>query len=188
MPPKVKVTKEKIVETAIALVRQSGAASVNARSLASALNCSTQPIFSNFTTMEELQEAMVAAAYALYFGFLQSEAESGAYPTYKAFGMAYIRFAEEEKELFKLLFMRDRGGAPRVSTVDFEASVAMITEANGMTREQAERMHFEMWACVHGLATMLATSFMTLDREEISGMLSDIYQGLKMRHAKEAEE
>ena len=32
----------------------------------------------------------------------------GKYPPYKASGMAYIRFAKEEKELFKLLFMRDR--------------------------------------------------------------------------------
>ena len=187
MPPKVKVTKEKILETAIALVRQSGAASVNARSLASALNCSTQPIFSNFATMEELQDAMVVAAYDLYLAFLQSEAERGTYLPYKAFGMAYVRFAEEERELFKLLFMRDRRGAARVPTTDFEASVAMIMEANGIAREKAERMHFEMWACVHGIATMLATSFMSLGREEISGMLTDVYQGLRARHGKEAE-
>ena len=185
MPPKVKITKEGILETAIELLRQNGEGSVNARSLASALNCSTQPIFSNFATMEELQEAMVATAYDQYLAFLQKEAESGTYPAYKAFGMAYIRFAEEEKELFRLLFMRDRGGAPRASTPDFEASVDMIMRANGISRPKAERMHFEMWAYVHGIATMLATSFVPLGREEISEMLTDVYQGLCARHAGE---
>ena len=34
----------------------------------------------------------------------------GKYPPYKASGIAYIQFAKEEKELFKLLFMRDRTG------------------------------------------------------------------------------
>ena len=33
---------------------------------------------------------------------------------YKAFGMAYIRFAKEESELFKLLYMRNRSGEPPV--------------------------------------------------------------------------
>ena len=32
------------------------------------------------------------------------------YPPYKAMGMGYIRFAAEERELFRLLFMRDRSG------------------------------------------------------------------------------
>ena len=186
MPPKVKITKEGILETAIELLRQNGEGSVNARSLASALNCSTQPIFSNFATMEELQEAMVATAYGHYLAFLEKEAENSAYPTYKAFGMAYIRFAEEEKELFRLLFMRDRGGAPRTSTPDFEASVEMIMKANGVCRQTAEKMHLEMWACVHGIATMLATSFVPLGQEEISEMLTDVYQGLRARHAEEA--
>ena len=185
MPPKVKVTKNSIIEAALAMLRANGEASVNARSLAATLGCSTQPIFSNFATMEELQTAVMTAAYELYLTFLQREAESGAYPPYKAFGMAYIRFAEEEKELFKRLFMCDRGGAERTPTADFEASVDMIMKANGLSRERAERMHFEMWVSVHGIATMMATSFLTMERERISEILTDIYQGLRIRHVGE---
>ncbi|MBR2621769.1 MAG: TetR/AcrR family transcriptional regulator [Clostridia bacterium] len=185
MPPKVKIVKEDIVRTAVELVRSDGQQSVNARSIAAALNCSTQPIFSNFSTMDDLQAAVAAAAYDCYLDFLKSEAESGKYPQYKSFGMAYIRFAEEEKELFKLLFMCDRKGKELTPTPDFEASVEIIMQANGLTRERAERMHLEMWACVHGIATMLATSFLTLDRELISDMLTDIYQGIRARHISE---
>ena len=108
MPPKVKISKEEIVKTALDLVRESGEEALNARAIAAALNCSTQPIFSNFATMEDLQEAVSFAAYNHYLGFLKHEAERGEYPTYKSFGMAYIRFAKEEKELFKFLFMCDR--------------------------------------------------------------------------------
>ena len=59
MPPKVKVTKEEIINTAVDIVRNSGAQAVNARTVASALNCSTQPVFSNFATMEELRLAVI---------------------------------------------------------------------------------------------------------------------------------
>ena len=182
MPPKVRITKKNIIETALDLCRRNGASSVNARSIAEALGCSTQPIFSNFATMDALQNALLVAAYEHYLGFLQGEAQSGKYPQYKSFGMAYIRFAKEEKELFKLLFMRDRTGEDLSSSLDFEESVQMIMKANGVTEETARLMHLEMWSCVHGIGTMLATSFLSLDWELISDMLTDVYQGIRARH------
>ena len=182
MPPKVKITKGDIIDTALALVRKSSTAALNARSVAEALGCSTQPVFSNFKTMEQLLESVTLAAQELYLDFLRAEAERGKYPTYKAFGMAYIRFAREERELFKLLFMCDRGGEPGAPSQDFEDSVTMIMNANSIPREEAERMHIEMWVAVHGIATMFATSFLTLDWELVSEMLTDIYQGIRARH------
>lgn len=185
MPPKVKITKEDIIQTALELLRQNGDGAINARSIASALGCSTQPIFSNFSTMEELQKAALANAYELYLDFLKREVESGKYPQYKAFGMAYIRFAKEERELFKLLFMRDRTGEDMSPSLDFEASVQMIMKANGVSIEKARLMHMESWAFVHGIGTMLATSFLPLEWEIISDMLTDVYQGIRARHVSE---
>ena len=182
MPPKVRITKEDIIVTALDLLRENGDTAINARSIAAALNCSTQPIFSNFATMDELQNAVLKAAYDLYYDFLKREVESGKYPKYKSFGMAYIRFANEERELFKLLFMRDRTGDDMSPSSDFEESVQMIMNANGVTREKAMLMHMESWAFVHGIGTMLATSFLHLDWEFISDMLTDVYQGIRARH------
>ena len=110
MPPKVKTMKEAIVSTAVEIVREQGVQALNARAVAAVLGCSTQPIFSNFATMEELRLAVVYEADALYNDYIRREVESEEYPPYKASGMAYIRFAKEEKELFNLLFMRDRAG------------------------------------------------------------------------------
>ncbi len=182
MPPKVKISREDIIKTAVELVRAEGEQAINARGVASKLNCSTQPVFSNFVTMEELRQVVISTAYNRYLDFIKSEAESGKYPQYKSFGMAYIRFAKEEKELFKLLFMRDRTGEDTSLSPDFKASVEMIMKANGVTEEKAVLMHMEMWACVHGIATMLVTSFLSLELELISDMLTDVYQGIRERH------
>ena len=121
MPPKVRVTKENIIKTATELVRQSGAGAINARAIASALGCSTQPIFSNFATMDELKVAVIQSAQELFDAYTSREIESRIYPEYKATGMAYIRFAKEEKELFKLLYMRDRSGEDSTVALEFEA-------------------------------------------------------------------
>ena len=185
MAPKIKTTKEDLIEAAIRLVRKGGAAAIGARSLAAEAGCSTQPIFSNFSSMEELLDRVLAAAYDLYLGFIRAEVESGKYPKYKAFGMAYIRFAKEESELFKLLFMRDRGGNESTASPDFDASVNMIMESGSISKEDATTMHLELWAFVHGIATMLATSFFTPSTELISKMTSDVYGGLRAKYIKE---
>lgn len=182
MPPKVKITKEDIIATAIDLIRNSGPDSINARAIATLLDCSTQPIFSNFSTMEELQKAVTMEAYELYLASIKNEIESGNYPQYKAYGMAYIRFAEKEKELFKLLFMCDRNGEDFIPSMDFEDSVDIIMNANGISKEKATLIHLEMWVCVHGIATMMATSFLYFDWNLISNMISDVYQGIRSRH------
>ena len=62
MPPKIKVNKQAIIEAATHLVRTQGHEYLNARSLATHLHCSTQPIFSNFENMEEVKMAVVEAA------------------------------------------------------------------------------------------------------------------------------
>ena len=187
MPPKVKIAKNDVISTALELVRTGGEQAMNARSIAAALCCSTQPIFSNFSSIQELREAVIVAAYERYLGFIDSEVASGKYPKYKAYGMAYVRFAKEERELFKLLFMRDRTGEDMSPPPDFTASAEMIAEANGVSLQVAELMHLETWTCVHGIGVMIATSFLPLDGDMISRMLSDVYQGIRSRHVTEDE-
>ncbi len=184
MPPKTKITKENLVDAAVQIVRECGADALNARSLAEKLACSTQPIFSNFATMDELRLATVEAANALYEEMMRREIESGKYPPYKASGMAYIRFAAEEKELFKLLYMRDR----REEMIPTEADNRMTSTVMGNTgleKTDAELFHLEMWAFVHGIAVMIATNYLPLEWELISSILTDAYEGLKKRFKKE---
>lgn len=179
MAPKLKITKEQIMDAALELIRESGDLCLTPRRLAEALGCSTQPLYSNFSSFEELEQAVLVSAHERYLGFIKNEVESGNYPEYKAYGMAYIRFAKEEPILFRLIFMRDNQGKASAPTADYIASVEMIMKANGISRERAELMHLEMWACVHGIATMLATSFFAPDWALISRMVSDIYQGVR---------
>ena len=186
MPPKVRITKEDIINTAVELVRQNGAQALNARTLAGILNCSTQPIFSNFTSMEQLRLGVTEHAEALCQADLQKEVARGEFPAYKASGMAYIRFAKEEKELFKLLYMCDRAGEPIPEGSELTDEMeSMVHENTGLGGLDAKLFHLEMWAYVHGIATMFATGYLDLDWDLVSKMLTDSYQGLCKQHQKE---
>lgn len=183
MPPKIRITKEDIVNTAVEIVRKDGETAINARRIAEELHCSTQPVFSNFSTMEQLRAAVVEAAAAEYTAYAEAEMTSGKYPAYKATGMAYIRFAAEEKELFKLLFMRSRSAEEiEEKNPAIEPVFAMVRDTTGITGDAAKRFHLEMWSCVHGIAVMLATDYLPLDAVLISEMLTDVFVGLKKRY------
>ena len=186
MPPKTRITKADIINTAVDIVRKNGETALNARNIAAALNCSTQPVFSNFATMDDLRLAVVEAADALCGEYMKREVESGEYPPYKANGMAYIRFAKEEKELFKLLYMRDRTNEVIPDETDTGSQMESIVQKNtGLEDLDAKLFHLEMWAYVHGIATMIAPGYFHLDWDLISRMLTDSYQGLKKQFEKE---
>ena len=185
MPPCSKVTKEKIISVATELVRYGGESALNARAIAAAIGCSTQPVFSNFSSMDELKLAVVGRAEAISREYVAKETECGKYPAYKAEGMAYIRFAKEENELFKLLYMRDRSGEA-VAANEFTGEIKeKVKDATGLDNTTAGLFHLEMWAFVHGIAAMFATGFLDLEWELVSKMITDCYMGLRKQYGME---
>lgn len=181
MPPKCKFTRQEVVQAALDMTRESGINSVTARALGDWLGSSSRPIFSLFQSMQEVQQEVIQAADTLYQEYLRQDMESGKYPVYKASGMAYIRFAREEKELFKLLFMRDRSGEQISGGSELSEIIQIVQRNTGLSEQDATMLHLEMWVYVHGIATMIATSYLEWNWETISRMLTDGYEGIKGR-------
>jgi AcrR family transcriptional regulator len=181
MPPKCRFTREEVVAAALEIVRTEGAAGVTARAVGARLGASSKVIFSLFENMEELHREILHSADAVYQRFLEEDMTEGKYPPYKASGMAYIRFAKEEKNLFRLLFMRDRSQEQQEEPKELEPLLTLIQRNTGLDREEAGQLHLEMWIFVHGIATMLATGYVELDQETVSDMLTDGYRGIFMR-------
>lgn len=182
MPPKIKVTKDQIIKCACELVRENGDSAINARIIAARLGCSTQPVFSNFSSMDELRSSVVGEAERLYNEYIENALSSDIFPKYKSAGMGYIEFARNERELFKLLFMRDRKNEVIPKTTEELESMAALVKANtSLSLDDARLFHIEMWVFVHGIASMIATRYLELDSDTVSNMLTDIYCGLTER-------
>ena len=62
MPAAKRISKEAIIDAAAAVLRTGGFEAINARSVAKALGCSTQPIYLSFRNMEELKSALTQRA------------------------------------------------------------------------------------------------------------------------------
>ncbi len=182
MPPRVKFSREEIIAAALDIVREGGMTALTARSLAAELGSSAKPVFGLFENMQEVQNEVMLAANAEYQSFLRTEMMRGIYKPYKASGMAYIAFARKEKELFKLLFMRDRTDE-RIDAKDdsIDDIIAIISRNTGLSEEDARLFHLEMWIFVHGIATMIVTNYLDWEEGHISRALTDAYEGLKAR-------
>lgn len=175
---RVRITREAVVGAAVELLRTDSP--LNARAVAAALRCSTQPIFRCFASMEDLRAAALTEIHARYLAFLADYAARSPEPAYKASGMGYIAFASTEPNWFRVLFMRSRAeGEASPENADWEPTLAAVSRNTGLGRDEAERFHLEMWAVVHGLAVMQATNYLRLGEAEISRMISDAYRGIR---------
>ncbi len=186
MPPRRKVTREAILAMALECVREEGMDSLNCRYLAKKLGCSTQPVFSNYASMEELKGEVLKSVYGIWQDFTRQEMEQAEDMKYKASGMAYIRFAREEPEFFRLLFMRDRRSEPVEEMDAFTAEVVdMVAAMFHISRDRAAEFHVHMWVYVHGIATMVVTAYLEWDEAMISKMLSAAFLSLKAYYLEE---
>ena len=185
-PPKCKYSKEEIINAALEITRKDGYSAVTARAVGAKLNSSPKVIFSWFKNMEELQVEILKSAKSLYEQSISSAMSNGSHPPYKASGMAYIQFAKEEKELFKLLFMRDRSSEENIDNRDdIKSIIEVICKNTGLDENTAFLFHMELWLFVHGIATMIATSYLDWDIDFISKAMTDAYMGLKDYFCKE---
>ena len=102
MPAIKKISKEAIIDAAVDVLREGGAAAINARSVAKELGCSTQPIYLSFQNMDDLKAAMTQRAVALHTQHVRS---SNSDTQYSCYGMGFVKFAAEERHLFRWLYL-----------------------------------------------------------------------------------
>jgi len=177
MPAKKQITKEKILSAALSIVREKGMESLNMRTLAKRCNCSTQPIYLSYKGMDDLKTDINGHITALFAKCIEDVMATGKYPEYKAVGMGYIKFAKEEKELFKYLMMSNHQEDKTWMKLSYDVSTNIIRKNYGLYQEGAEKLHTEMWIFVHGIASMFATDYLDWDWETVSKMVTDAYRG-----------
>ena len=170
MPAIKKVSKEAIIDAAVEILREGGAAAINARSVAKKLGCSTQPIYLSFRNMDELKAAMTQRAIALHTRHvrdsLRSREDSG-YSRYSSYGMGFVKFAAEEKHLFRWLYLDGEQSVPHQYDVLLPEIIAAMVSEYGYTEEQARKLHRDMAYYAYGLAILANTGHLNLTDGEL---------------------
>lgn len=182
MPPKVKIDKESILEAAVDILREKGENSLHAREIAKRLGCSIQPIFSNYENMADLKEKVKNRVEEIYNEYIQQGMENHRIP-FLGMGMGYIRFAKEERNLFRLLFMSNefQGNALRglVQGEDNRQILSLISGMTGLSLDSSENLFLSIWLITHGMAAMVSTNDLELGEEEVERILMNAFTGMR---------
>ena len=155
MPPKQRITREMILESAFVMFCNEGMEVVNARSVAKALNCSTQPIFSYFTGMQELKDALDAKAKDMYVAGVTSLPKSENWLVDMC--TAHVRFACENVPVYNHLFNSTRLDPSRLGAYAtlYADLVADVQEKEGVSKELADKLVDEVGIYANGLINRL---------------------------------
>lgn len=177
MAPKQKITKEMILQATFQITKEKGFESVNARNLAKAIGCSTQPIFSHYATMTDLKKEFHGYVGKFFNEYALSKAQGDNF--FRKLGLAYISFAKNDSNLFRLLFMSEYMGLNGFSDMfgdEENLDVAKsVSESVGISLEAAKSLYMKTWIFTHGIASMIATDSIKLSDSETEKMMGEAY-------------
>lgn len=177
-----KITKEIILEKALEIIRTQGIEKVSNREIAKKLNSSIRPIYYQFKNSEELYNELLMKMETYFYSFLlDNEIED--IPKYKQIGINYIKFAKEEANIFKALFMKKNNLVVEnfIGQIkEFKEIEKFVKVSTNLKNEEIKSFHVKMWIFTHGLATLVASNTINFNDQQIRDLLSYEFQALML--------
>ena len=159
------------------MAKKEGLINVTARKLAAKVGCSTQPIFRIYENMDDLWKEIFYKSIS-YFSFYYNRYPKLKNEPFVNLGLAYIQFAREEKELFRILFLSDqRYDKSMYEILNGEKGITAteITKAKNNGCKNTGDLFTKMWIFIHGAACMTITGDYDLDEIETANLLISTY-------------
>ena len=169
MPAVRKVSKEQIIDAAVEVLRDDGFSAINARSVAKKLGCSTQPIYFSFKNMDELKAALTQRVIELHTQRVRDSlrAHEGSDSCYSSYGMGFVKFAAEEKQLFRWLYLEDNQPGRHQEDVLEPEIIRTVMDEFGYDEVTARAFHRDMTYYSYGLAILANTGHLALTETEL---------------------
>lgn len=153
--PRVKFTKEDILKATYEIMKQEGIKCVSARKIASKFKGSTAPIYANFKTIDELKNSVIEIAEEklkeyLYRDYLGREILDAA--------VGFIKFARDEKELFRAIFLDASDGFENLfnETMEFLLKKEILFKSfPKLSYDEGKETIDKLWIYLFGYATLV---------------------------------
>ena len=158
MPPKLKVTREQIREVSMKIAETSGIEAITARELGKRLGVSSRPLYSIFSSVEELKREVVGMICDFFAAELSKDRDSS--DDFFKVGLNYLDFARNHPEFYRILhstglrYMGDHlKSAEEIIVEQVRGKSEYYAE---FTKEEMSDLYRKMGIFTHGLADMLA--------------------------------
>lgn len=182
MPPKSKYTKEQVINLALNIVSTKGIDYLTAKELSHALKMSTSPIFTLFTSMQDLVNDVKEEAMKRFEKYVN--VVSNDKPLFKNIGMQTLLFAKKEPHLYQFLFMSSGNSVDSLDDLFTllgpvaNQAISAIESDYHLSIDKARLLFHHVWIYTHGIATLCATGVCCFSKDEMSHMLSQDFQAM----------
>ena len=173
MPKKPIFTKEQVYKKAFEMFKSEGIEVISARNLAKSLGASPAPIYSFYSSIDNLKNELLNDAKNLFLEYVKNERTD---LIYLNIGMGICIFAREEKELFRAIFLKESLGKRNEVIREFrdliKAEMMKDRRFDDLDEDFKADLYLDCWTYAHGLATLIATNyFESISDEAISKRL-----------------
>lgn len=166
-------TETAILEAARDLLAAGGLDAVSMRAVAAQVGLSATAIYHWFDGKEDLVDRVVQHGFRRSEAYMWKAIEDlpvGSLDRVAALGEAYIRFALENREYFKIIFAIQTPTPRHIDDVPGQGGYRVLRqcvieamEAGNIRREEPDLVVLYLWSVVHGLVTI----FMACDPKEL---------------------
>ena len=179
MPPKTRITKDMIIDAAVEVVRQNGSESINARTVAQQLHCSTQPVMYHFATIDSLKRTAFTRVDQLHSEYMLTI--HPAQDPVLEIGLNYIRFAVKEPQLFRFLFQsgyaEENSLLEMIDSEELVPVIAAMQEGAGLDEKKTKEVFLTVAMFVHGYASIIANNGLEYNESLIAEHLERAWNG-----------
>jgi AcrR family transcriptional regulator len=162
-PVRASETEAAILEAARDLLAEGGLEAVSMRSVAARVGLSATAIYNYFENKGDLVRRVVHQGFDRFTGYLKeavTDLPMGSRERLRAHGRAYLRFATENPEYFRVIFAA-HGDPEELDTLPggggypmFRKAVVEAMEAGTIREADPDMVVVYLWTLVHGLVTL----------------------------------
>lgn len=172
-----------LVEQGLAMLESSDEAGLSLRELARRVGVSPNAVYRHFANKEALLNALAAEGFRRFNAAQVQAAVSGG-DLKKGFlkaGRAYVRFAQDQPALFRLMFScqtadHPEGELKEAAQASFDTLLAAIAQLSGVppTEHRAKVNAMIAWSLVHGLSHLALDGQLDKQSEDADAFIDEI--------------
>lgn len=172
-------TKDQILKAAYEVIAKEGFSKFTARNIAKKMGISTQPIYLEFKNMQDLKNTLVET--------IMKDLHENVFPVERTgkkvvdLGVNYIKFAQENRNLYVALFVDEYGGGKMMHKFSYDYFKKVVQEdpeyAN-LSEEYVEALHDGTWITVTGIASLMSSGIISPTQDQIAALIQQSIDGI----------
>lgn len=177
MPPKQKITQQMILDAGYDIAKRKGIENVNSRNISKLLSCSTQPIFSCFSTMDELKKSVFNFALKKIVNDGIEYVNSNKSLDYLDLSIQwYLKLLRNEPHLYKLIYFSNgySNGTSKDFLLRYTSNDKVLSKMQVqymISLDACKDILFRSYTLLHGIGTLVFFNGLEISDEEIINMI-----------------